>query len=52
MVLVARYEVEGGRVRDGRRLELVWWNQMVGFRREDGMVVGLWFDDHLRRGKF
>lgn len=47
MVLVARYEVEGRRMRDGRRLGLVWWNQMVGFRRGDGMVVGLCFDDHL-----
>lgn len=38
-MLVARYEIEGGRVRDGGRLRSIWWSQ----------TLDTWFDDHVRR---
>jgi hypothetical protein len=47
-VLVARYEVEGGRVRDGGRRGSSWWKEIMRIQ-EGGEHGGRWFEEHVTR---
>ena len=47
-VLIARYAMDDGRVREGRQSGSSWWNQLLAVRkRDDGLEVGQWFDNNL-----
>jgi hypothetical protein len=47
-VLVARYGVERGRVRDGGRRGSAWWKEVVRIR-EGSDHEGGWFEEHVTR---
>jgi hypothetical protein len=47
-VLVARYGVEGGTLRDGGRRGSPWWKEIMRIRK-GGELEGRWFEDHFMR---
>lgn len=47
MVLVERYMVDGGMVRDGVRVVSAWWKPLQAMRHKDGLEVRMWFDNNL-----
>ncbi|GAU11649.1 hypothetical protein TSUD_334620 [Trifolium subterraneum] len=44
-VLVARYGVERGRLRDGGRRESSWWREITRIRDNGGGIGGAWFGE-------
>ncbi|GAU48891.1 hypothetical protein TSUD_98820 [Trifolium subterraneum] len=47
-VLVARYGVERGRLRDGGRRGFAWWREIERIR-EGGELGGTWFGEHVSK---
>jgi hypothetical protein len=47
-VLAVRYEVEGGRLRDGGRRGSLWWREIARIRK-GSELGGRWFEDHVSR---
>ncbi|MCH80187.1 hypothetical protein A2U01_0000951 [Trifolium medium] len=47
-VLVARYGVEGGRLREGGRRGSSWWRE-IAWIREGGELGGNWFEEHVSK---
>ncbi|CAJ2672661.1 unnamed protein product [Trifolium pratense] len=48
-VLVARYGVEGGRLREGGQRGSVWWREVARIREGVGESEGSWFGEHVLR---
>ncbi|GAU35620.1 hypothetical protein TSUD_30370 [Trifolium subterraneum] len=48
-VLVARYGMERGRLRDGGRGGSSWWREIMRIRDSRGGIGGAWFGEHLSR---
>jgi len=48
-VLKARYEEEGGRLKEGRRDSSVWWRMLSAIRSGVGSGEGGWFEENVRR---
>ncbi|CAJ2658361.1 unnamed protein product [Trifolium pratense] len=48
-VLVARYGVEGGRLREGGQRGSVWWRELARIREGVGESGGSWFGEHVLR---
>ncbi|XP_045797575.1 uncharacterized protein LOC123891718 [Trifolium pratense] len=48
-VLVARYGLEGGSLREGGQRGSVWWRELVRIREGVGEPGGSWFREHVSR---
>jgi hypothetical protein len=42
-----RYEFEGGRIKEGGRLQSIWRKHMMDIHSKDELEVGTWFDGNL-----